>query len=292
MARRNEFISEIDKLIGGKVYSLRLAKGLSRQQLSKAIGVTHQQLQKYEKGLNRISAGRLVLIARSLGANVSYFYSEIEKENVTPEPTQHQRMCIEVYREMTINYKQITEEEIKEKIKQHELWLKSKGKDGECADFSGYDLSQKVLENANLTGADFSKTNMNLTCLSSAVLKNANLEDSHLPYTDLTGCDLTCESLIGAYFESAVLKNANCSYADFTGADFAINICFTDIDFTGANFSGACFEGVDMDSNIEFHNATFVDTDLSFANFNGDNILNADLERGLFHGYRLVEEGA
>jgi len=98
MARRNEFISEIDRLIGGKVYSLRLAKGLSRQQLSKAIGVTHQQLHKYEKGLNRISVGRLVLIARSLGANVSYFYSEIEKEHVTPEPTQHQRMCIEVSR--------------------------------------------------------------------------------------------------------------------------------------------------------------------------------------------------
>ena len=46
----NSSLEEIDKFIGNKIYSLRLAKGLSRQQLSKVIGVTHQQLQKYEKG--------------------------------------------------------------------------------------------------------------------------------------------------------------------------------------------------------------------------------------------------
>ena len=51
MARKNDYIQEVDKFIGGKIYSLRLAKGLSRQQLSKVIGVTHQQLQKYEKVL-------------------------------------------------------------------------------------------------------------------------------------------------------------------------------------------------------------------------------------------------
>ena len=42
MARKNNHIEQIDKIIGDKVYSLRLVKGLSRQQLSKAIGVTHQ----------------------------------------------------------------------------------------------------------------------------------------------------------------------------------------------------------------------------------------------------------
>ena len=43
MARKNDYIEEIDKFIGNKIYSLRLAKGLSRQQLSQVIGVTHQQ---------------------------------------------------------------------------------------------------------------------------------------------------------------------------------------------------------------------------------------------------------
>ncbi|MBF8246801.1 MAG: helix-turn-helix transcriptional regulator, partial [Rickettsia sp.] len=50
MVRKNAFIQEIDKIIGKKIYSLRLSQGFSRQQLSDIIQVTHQQLQKYEKG--------------------------------------------------------------------------------------------------------------------------------------------------------------------------------------------------------------------------------------------------
>jgi len=59
MGRKNSYLDEIDKFIGNKIYSLRLAKGLPRQELSKVIGVTHQQLQKYENGSNRVSASRL-----------------------------------------------------------------------------------------------------------------------------------------------------------------------------------------------------------------------------------------
>jgi len=98
MARRHEAIDKIDKFIGNKIYMLRLAKGLSRQQLADVIGVTHQQLQKYEKGSNRISAGRLVLIAKSLERPVSYFYTGLEEQQEERMLTQHQRMCIEVSR--------------------------------------------------------------------------------------------------------------------------------------------------------------------------------------------------
>lgn len=98
MARKNDYILEIDKFIGGKIYSLRLAKGLSRQQLAEVIGVTHQQLQKYEKGTNRISVGRLVLIAKALSKEISYFYEGLEHNEQEPVMTQHQRMCIEVSR--------------------------------------------------------------------------------------------------------------------------------------------------------------------------------------------------
>lgn len=98
MARKNNYIEEVDKFIGSKIYSLRLAKGLSRQQLAQVIGVTHQQLQKYEKGNNRISVGRLVLIARALDKNISYFYDGLETGGNEPLITQHQRMCIEVSR--------------------------------------------------------------------------------------------------------------------------------------------------------------------------------------------------
>ena len=89
--------NEIDKHIGGKILSLRLALGLSRDQLAKKLDVTQQQLQKYEKGTNRISVSRLVVIAKALSQGVSYFYEGLSDDN-EPMVTQHQRMCIEVSR--------------------------------------------------------------------------------------------------------------------------------------------------------------------------------------------------
>jgi transcriptional regulator with XRE-family HTH domain len=89
--------NEVDKHIGGKILSIRLALGLSRTQLADKIDVTQQQLQKYEKGTNRISASRLVVIAKALSKNISYFYEGLSDDN-EPMVTQHQRMCIEVSR--------------------------------------------------------------------------------------------------------------------------------------------------------------------------------------------------
>ena len=103
MARKNDYIEEIDKFIGNKIYSLRLAKGLSRQQLSKVIGVTHQQLQKYEKGSNRVSASKLALIAKALDRQIPYFYEGFEVADNIPLETENQRLCIEVAR----NFKRI-----------------------------------------------------------------------------------------------------------------------------------------------------------------------------------------
>ncbi|MFK8039840.1 MAG: helix-turn-helix domain-containing protein [Rickettsiaceae bacterium] len=98
MSRKSAYIEKIDKIIGNRIYSLRLASGLSRDQLAKSICVTHQQLQKYEKGVNRISVGRLVMIAKALGKDIGYFYQNIDDANSEPMITQHQRMCIEVSR--------------------------------------------------------------------------------------------------------------------------------------------------------------------------------------------------
>jgi transcriptional regulator with XRE-family HTH domain len=99
MAKKNSYIEEVDKYIGNKIYVLRLAKGLSRQQLAETISVTHQQLQKYEKGINRISVGRLILIAKALGESINYFYQGVDGlREEEPVFTKHQRMCIEVSR--------------------------------------------------------------------------------------------------------------------------------------------------------------------------------------------------
>lgn len=98
MARQHSYIEQVDLHIGNQIYAARLAKGLSRQELSDQIGVTHQQLQKYEKGVNRISVGRLVLIAKALDRSVDSFYSGLDSIDEERVPTQHQRMCIEVSR--------------------------------------------------------------------------------------------------------------------------------------------------------------------------------------------------
>lgn len=99
MARENDEIKRIDKIIGYKVYSLRVIRGLSRWQLAEVIGVTPQQLQKYEKGSNRISAGRLVMIARVLGQRVSYFYEGLEDNDSEEEIIMNdQQLCIDVIR--------------------------------------------------------------------------------------------------------------------------------------------------------------------------------------------------
>jgi len=63
-----------DVAIGQKLRALRLDRGLSQGALAGEIGVTFQQLQKYEKGANRVSAGRLVRIAAALGVPVTAFY--------------------------------------------------------------------------------------------------------------------------------------------------------------------------------------------------------------------------
>jgi len=98
MSRKNDNIDLIDKHIGKKIYELRLAKGMSRQELGDKIFVTHQQCQKYEKGTNRISAGRLVLIARVMNKPIEYFYEDVEGTEAPELKTSHQRMCIEVSR--------------------------------------------------------------------------------------------------------------------------------------------------------------------------------------------------
>lgn len=97
MVRKSKFTEQIDNAIGQKIHELRISLGLSRQQLAGKIGVTHQQLQKYEKGTNRISAGRLVAIAKALGKPVAYFFENV-MDGGSEMPSQHQRMCIEVSR--------------------------------------------------------------------------------------------------------------------------------------------------------------------------------------------------
>lgn len=64
----------IDRHVGGRVRMRRMLAGMSQHRLGEALGVTFQQVQKYEKGLNRIGASRLQRIAGMLDVSVSFFF--------------------------------------------------------------------------------------------------------------------------------------------------------------------------------------------------------------------------
>jgi transcriptional regulator with XRE-family HTH domain len=64
----------IDILVAQRVREVRKEKGLSQSHLAKELGLTFQQVQKYEKGINRIGAGRLFEVARILGVPIQALY--------------------------------------------------------------------------------------------------------------------------------------------------------------------------------------------------------------------------
>ena len=63
-----------DVEVGQRIRARRMAKGMSQTDLGNLLGVTFQQVQKYEKGVNRVGAGRLVRVAESLEVPVSFFF--------------------------------------------------------------------------------------------------------------------------------------------------------------------------------------------------------------------------
>ena len=69
-----------DKHVGGRVRMRRMMLGMSQTELGNSIGLTFQQVQKYEKGTNRIGAGRLQQIARILKVPVGFFFEGSPRE--------------------------------------------------------------------------------------------------------------------------------------------------------------------------------------------------------------------
>jgi transcriptional regulator with XRE-family HTH domain len=64
----------IDRHVGARVRMRRLLVSMSQERLGEALGITFQQIQKYEKGANRIGASRLQQIAKILGVPVEFFF--------------------------------------------------------------------------------------------------------------------------------------------------------------------------------------------------------------------------
>ena len=71
--------------------------GLTQQQMAERIGVTYQQTRTYERGVNRVAAGRLYTIAQVLGAEVGFFFDGIDEVQVF-RPSPKQRVLLELAR--------------------------------------------------------------------------------------------------------------------------------------------------------------------------------------------------
>lgn len=70
----------IDKRVGSRIRLRRRLLGYSQEKLALALGLSFQQIQKYEKGLNRVGASRLYYVAQALQVPIDFFFSEILNE--------------------------------------------------------------------------------------------------------------------------------------------------------------------------------------------------------------------
>ena len=78
----------VDVHVGKRIRHRRWLVGITQQQLAEAVGIKFQQIQKYETGMNRVSASRLWDIAEALSVPVSFFFEGLGDENLQAEADQ------------------------------------------------------------------------------------------------------------------------------------------------------------------------------------------------------------
>jgi len=76
----------VDIHVGARVRMRRRFLGLNQTALAEALGLTFQQVQKYERGANRVSASKLYDIARALHVSVSFFFEGLPDQSLSDEP--------------------------------------------------------------------------------------------------------------------------------------------------------------------------------------------------------------
>ena len=109
---------KIDVEVGKKIRVQRTMKKMSQTELGNRIGVTFQQVQKYERGSNRVSASKLVEIARALDVDVKLFFDGLEEEVNHNDNQPVSRSFISSRQGLLLNaaFFSITDERIRENI--------------------------------------------------------------------------------------------------------------------------------------------------------------------------------
>jgi transcriptional regulator with XRE-family HTH domain len=75
--RKKDSANHIDAHVGSRIRLRRMLMGMSQERLGEAVGLTFQQIQKYERGTNRVSASRLYDLAEVLEVPVAFFFDEM-----------------------------------------------------------------------------------------------------------------------------------------------------------------------------------------------------------------------
>lgn len=90
----------VDKHVGERIRRQRKSMGVSQTALADKLGLTFQQVQKYERGFNRVSASRLWDIAEALGVSITFFFDGLTKASGEREPTEAERVLTPWSREL------------------------------------------------------------------------------------------------------------------------------------------------------------------------------------------------
>jgi transcriptional regulator with XRE-family HTH domain len=94
--RQGDRFGDIDRHVGERIRERRVLLGLTQERLATRLAVSYQQLHKYERGENRLSAGRLYQIAVELNVPVAYFFDGIEAPD--RPPSERDRLVLQTAR--------------------------------------------------------------------------------------------------------------------------------------------------------------------------------------------------
>ncbi len=99
----------VDAHVGKRIRHRRWMVGMTQQQLADKVGIKFQQIQKYETGMNRVSASRLWDIADALGVQISFFFEGLEDAQAAAKTTENDLMADKEALELVRSYYAIPE---------------------------------------------------------------------------------------------------------------------------------------------------------------------------------------
>ncbi|NBB83391.1 MAG: helix-turn-helix domain-containing protein [Alphaproteobacteria bacterium] len=120
--RRRPTIAEagpdpIDVHVGGKIRERRLVLGMSQEHLGEQLKISFQQLQKYERGANRVSASTLHRLTQILDAPISYFFDGAPLDEGMPPPAQPERLPKREELELMRDFSMIHDRRLRDRIR-------------------------------------------------------------------------------------------------------------------------------------------------------------------------------